>query len=61
VHEFQRYEGEKHFQPRLGGSSGFRGPALAGDRVARPHKAAAKQVVGLAGIRQIHQLNKERY
>jgi ABC-type transport system substrate-binding protein len=24
VHEFQRYEGEKHSQPRLGGGSGFR-------------------------------------
>jgi ABC-type transport system substrate-binding protein len=24
VHELQRYEGEKHFQPRLGGGSGFR-------------------------------------
>jgi len=24
VYDFQRYEGEKHFQPRLGGGSGFR-------------------------------------
>jgi hypothetical protein len=24
IHEFQRYEGEKHFQPRLGGGNNYR-------------------------------------
>ena len=24
VYDFQRYEGEKHFQPRMGGGSGLR-------------------------------------